>query len=160
QERAYLGTDSRIFEPLAGALLAAVLTSDLVRSRAERIGSWLLVAGCIGLAWGVADLGGPGGATRGCADGGAGVVALRTAAGVAAIVSGERFASGALALPAIAYLGRLSYAMYLWHWPLQVWTSRYGWWDLSRVGTPVRVSILTALTVGLAALSYHLVEKP
>jgi len=37
QERAYLGTDSRIFEPLAGALLAAVLTSDLVRRRTERI---------------------------------------------------------------------------------------------------------------------------
>jgi hypothetical protein len=50
--------------------------------------------------------------------------------------------------------------MYLWHWPLQVWTGRYGWWDLSGLGTPVRASILTALTIGLAALSYHLVEKP
>ena len=35
-----------------------------------------------------------------------------------------------------------------------------GWWDLSGLGTPARASILTALTVGLAALSYHLVEKP
>jgi peptidoglycan/LPS O-acetylase OafA/YrhL len=160
QERAYLGTDSRIFEPLAGALLAVVLTSDLARSRTERIGPWLLVAGCIGLVWGLADLGGPTGATRGYADGGAVVVALSTAAVIAAIVSGERVATSALALPAIAYLGRLSYAMYLWHWPLQVWTGRYGWWDLSGVGTPVRASLLTALTVGLAALSYHLVEKP
>ena len=50
--------------------------------------------------------------------------------------------------------------MYLWHWPLQVWTGRYGWWDLSGLGTPARASILTALTVALAALSYHLVEKP
>jgi len=50
--------------------------------------------------------------------------------------------------------------MYLWHWPLQVWTGRYGWWDLSGVGTPLRASILTVLTVALAALSYHLVEKP
>jgi peptidoglycan/LPS O-acetylase OafA/YrhL len=160
QERAYLGTDSRIFEPLAGALLAAVLTSEVARRRTERIGSWLLVVGCIGLVWGLADLGGPGGATRGYADGGAVVVALSTAAVIAAIVSGERVASSVLALPAIAYLGRLSYAMYLWHWPLQVWTGRYGWWDLSGVGTPVRASILTVLTVGLAALSYHLVEKP
>jgi hypothetical protein len=50
--------------------------------------------------------------------------------------------------------------MYLWHWPLQVWTGRYGWWDLSGLRTPVRALILTALTVALAALSYHLVEKP
>jgi hypothetical protein len=50
--------------------------------------------------------------------------------------------------------------MYLWHWPLEVWTGRYGWWDLSRLGTAVRALVLTALTVALAALSYHLVEKP
>ena len=160
QERAYLGTDSRIFEPLAGALLAAVMLSGLGRRRAERIRTWLLVAGCLGLVWGLGTLGGPGGATRGYADGGAVVVALSTAAVIAAIVAGQGTATRVLALPAVAYLGRLSYAMYLWHWPLQVWTGRYGWWDLSRVATPIRASILTALTVGLAALSYHLVEKP
>jgi hypothetical protein len=65
-----------------------------------------------------------------------------------------------LALSAVAYLGRLSYAMYLWHWPLQVWTARHGWWDLSQLGMPARASVLTVLTVALAALSYHLIEAP
>ena len=36
--------------------------------------------------------------------------------------------------------------MYLWHWPLEVWTARYGWWDLS--GLHARPSVVvTVLTV-------------
>jgi peptidoglycan/LPS O-acetylase OafA/YrhL len=160
QDRAYLGTDSRIFEPLAGALLAAVMTSAAMRRVVTRAHWGLLSVGGAGFAWGLVALGGRGGATRAYAEGGAVVVALGTAAAIAAIATRDSAVTRALALPAVAYLGRLSYAMYLWHWPLQVWTGRYGWWDLSGVGTPVRASILTALTVALAALSYHLIEKP
>src|SRR5205823_6079873 len=119
-----------------------------------------LAAGGLCLAWGLAALGGRGGATHAYADGGAVVVGLGTAAVVAAIATRGSGITRVLASPAVAYLGRLSYAMYLWHWPLQVWTGRYGWWDLSRLGTPARASILTGLTVALAALSYHLIEKP
>lgn len=160
QDRAYLGTDSRIFEPLTGALLAALMTSASLRALIARAHWRLLAVGGIGLVWALATLGGPGGATRGYAHGGAVVVAASAAAVIAAIATRGSAATRALALPAVAYLGRLSYSMYLWHWPLQVWTERYGWWDLSRVGTPVRVPVLTALTVGLAALSYHLIETP
>ena len=160
QDRAYLGTDSRIFEPLAGALLAALMASEAARRFVTRAHWGLLAVGGLGLTWGLASLGGPSGATRAYADGGAVVVALGTAAAIAAVATRDSGVTRALALPAVAYLGRLSYAMYLWHWPLQVWTGRYGWWDLSGLATPIRASILTALTVGLAALSYHLVEKP
>ena len=160
QDRAYLGTDSRIFEPLAGALLAALLASAAARGLVIRAHWVLLVLGGLGLAWGLASLGGPGGATRVYADGGAVVVALSTASVIATVATRVSGATRMLALPAVAYLGRLSYAMYLWHWPLQVWTGRYGWVDLSGLGTPGRAGVLTALTVALAALSYHLVEKP
>ena len=160
QDRAYLGTDSRIFEPLTGALLAATIVWGAARRLATRTHFALLALGGLGLIWGLAALGGPGGASRAYADGGAVVVALSTTAVIAAIVTRDSHVTRLLALPAVAYLGRLSYAMYLWHWPLQVWTSRYGWWDLTGVGTPARASILTLLTVALAALSYHLVEKP
>ena len=159
-DRAYFGTDSRIFEPLAGALLALLVTSP--RPRAALVRShWLLLAlGAVGLGWGFATLGRTTGATTAYADGGALVVALSAAAVIAATSTRDSRATRILALPAVAYLGRLSYAMYLWHWPLQVWTERGGWWNLSGLALPARVAILTGLTVGLAALSYHLVEQP
>jgi hypothetical protein len=160
QDRAYLGTDSRIFEPLAGALLAAVMASAAARRFVTRAHWGLLAVGGLGLVWGLAALGGPGGATRAYADGGAVVVALSAAAVIAAVATRDSNVTRVLALPVVAYLGRLSYSMYLWHWPLQVWTGRYGWWDLSGLGTPARATVLTALTVALAALSYHMVEKP
>jgi peptidoglycan/LPS O-acetylase OafA/YrhL len=160
QERAYLGTDSRIFEPLTGALLAVLVTSTSLRALIARVRRYLLTAGGIGLAWALATLGGPGGATSAYAHGGAVVVAASTTAVIAALAAGGSVAGRVLALPVVAYLGRLSYGMYLWHWPLQVWTGRYGWWDLSGLGIPLRALVLTALTLGLAALSYHLIERP
>jgi peptidoglycan/LPS O-acetylase OafA/YrhL len=159
-ERAYLGTDSRICQPLVGALLAVLLTSAALRERAVRAHWTLLGLGVIGLVWGLSALGDSGGATSAYAYGGALVVATCTGAVIAAIATRSSTATSVLAVPAVAYLGRLSYAMYLWHWPLQVWTARDGWWDLSGVGLPLRASLLTALTIGLAALSYHLVERP
>ena len=160
QDRAYLGTDSRIFEPLTGALLAVLMTSSSVRALITRAHLCLLAVGGIGLVWAMATLGGPSGATSGYANGGAAVVAASASAIIAAICTRGSAATRALALPAVAYLGRLSYAMYLWHWPLEVWTARYGWWDMSGLSTPIRASVLTVLTVVLAALSYHLIETP
>jgi peptidoglycan/LPS O-acetylase OafA/YrhL len=160
RERAYLGTDSRIFEPLAGALLAALVTSNPVRAWMARAHWRLLAVGGIGLVWAFATLGGPGGARSEYANGGAVVVAVSAVAVMGAIATRGSVATRVLALPAVAYLGRLSYGMYLWHWPLQVWAARYGWLDLSRLSMAARAFVLTILTVALAALSYHLVEVP
>src|SRR4029077_18930801 len=79
QDRAYLGTDSRIFEPLAGALLAVLMTSGSVRELVVRTHWRLLAVGGIGLILMLATLGGSAGATRGYAYGGALVVALSAA---------------------------------------------------------------------------------
>jgi peptidoglycan/LPS O-acetylase OafA/YrhL len=159
-DRAYLGTDSRIFEPLAGALLAVVLTSSRVRAGLSRVHWPLAVAGAAGLAWGLATLGGPSGATSTYAYGGAVVVAASTAALIAAVSMRTSVATRALAAAPVAYLGRLSYGIYLWHWPLWVWTGRQGWWDLTGLGAGLRALVLTAATVGLAAASYRFVESP
>ena len=125
-DRAYLGTDSRIFEPLAGALLAVLI--DLVpraggRSRAST-GRWSS-AGAAGLAWGFATLGGPSGATSAYAHGGAVVVGCEHGGGDRRRRDADAASPRARSPPpAVAYLGRLSYGIYLWHWPLRVWTGR------------------------------------
>jgi peptidoglycan/LPS O-acetylase OafA/YrhL len=159
-DRAYLGTDTRIFEPLAGSLLAVLVTSPRVRPALARLHRPLLAAGAAGLAWALASLGGPNGATGLYAGGGAVVVAVGTAALIAAVSFSTSRATGLLAAAPVAYLGRLSYGIYLWHWPLWVWTQRQGWLDLTGLGAPLRASVLTLATVALAAFSYRFVESP
>ncbi len=159
-DRAYLGTDTRIFEPLAGALLAVLLTSPRVRDALARTHWPLMLSGAAGLVWGYASLGGPGGATASYAHGGALIVAASTAALIAAVSLSSSAGTRILAAAPVAYLGRLSYGIYLWHWPLWVWTRGRGWWDLTGFGGLVHAGMLTVATVVLAALSYRFVELP
>lgn len=57
-----------------------------------------------------------------------------------------------LSLPALVYVGKISYSLYLWHWPVIV---------LSRhLGYDVPASVLMAIMTALAVASYHLVEEP
>ncbi len=159
-DRAYMGTDSRIFEPLAGAVLAVIITSPHVRAAITRMHWPLILLGSAGLAWGMATLGGPGGPTAAYAHGGALVVTAGTAALIAAVSASRSVATRALAAGPVAYLGRLSYGIYLWHWPLWVWTQPGGWWDLTGLGAPLRICVLTVATIVLAAASYRFVESP
>jgi hypothetical protein len=131
-----------------------------VRVAIRRAHWQLIVLGAAGLSWGLATLGGPGGATASYARGGALVVALATAALVAAVSTSSSVATRALAAAPVAYLGRLSYGIYLWHWPLWVWTQRGGWVDLTGLGAPLHAAVLTVATIVLAALSYRFVEWP
>lgn len=56
--------------------------------------------------------------------------------------------------PVALYVGRISYSLYLWHWPvivLSLWTIGIHWWSW-----PVQVALIAAM----AAASYHYVERP
>jgi peptidoglycan/LPS O-acetylase OafA/YrhL len=62
-----------------------------------------------------------------------------------------------LSLPLLRWVGRRSYGIYLIHWPVIVFVSRApGQQPESRLGVAVQV----ALILGLAGLSYRLVEEP
>lgn len=71
--------------------------------------------------------------------------ARQSAAGPAALLS----------LPPFQWTGRLSYSLYLWHWPVIVYATIL-WPDLSLAG---RLTCLL-VTVALSYLSYRFVENP
>ncbi|MHB1776536.1 MAG: DUF459 domain-containing protein [Acidimicrobiales bacterium] len=85
---------------------------------------------------------------------------LAAAATAAVLVSVVAAPAGAparlLSLRPLRFLGRISYGMYLWHYPLFVWI------DGARTGlTGYRLfGVESAATVAAATLSYYLVERP
>jgi peptidoglycan/LPS O-acetylase OafA/YrhL len=61
-----------------------------------------------------------------------------------------------LSLPVVVWIGRRSYGLYLWHEVLNVLTPNPG----GRVGTLVRVAVLTLASIGVAELSWRYIESP
>jgi len=60
----------------------------------------------------------------------------------------------ALANPVVRYVGRISFSLYLWHWPILVF-GRHALGD-----APLLPLALIALALVLASLTYHFVEQP
>ncbi len=152
-DRAYMGTDSKIFEPLLGAAAAALMIRPRWRAQVGRHAQLLMVAGLAGVVAGVVFLGGP---HPFYFSGGALLFSICTVVLVMATTLADRRHGLSLFLGStpMAYLGRISYGIYLWHWPLAVWiVDGHGF-------SPRRAALAVALTIALAALSYHLVETP
>jgi peptidoglycan/LPS O-acetylase OafA/YrhL len=148
-DRAYYGTDTRLYQLLAGALLTGVFAFTSRRMRRGHA-HLLAVAGIVGVvvvATGVVDLS-P--SWRG----------IGATAGSILLLGGLAQAEGSplsrlLALKPMAYLGRISYGTYLWHWPVIV--------ALKTVldAGPLPIALLAfAIASGLAALSAELLELP
>ncbi len=66
------------------------------------------------------------------------------------------WAGRTLALRPLAYLGRISYGIYLWHYPILIFVIR----NLHTRDSLWSVTVLTALTLPVAAASYWFVEAP
>jgi len=89
--------------------------------------------------------------------------ALLTVAGTLLLIAGvvhRPYGSGSplhrlLACSLSTYLGRLSYSLYLWHWPVAVFLR----WTVGLESVAVQW-IYAPLVLGLAAASYHGVERP
>ncbi|RWB84929.1 MAG: acyltransferase [Mesorhizobium sp.] len=60
-----------------------------------------------------------------------------------------------LALPPLQWVGRLSYSLYLWHWPVIVYAGML----TTELSVPQRL-ICLGLTLALSVLTYHLIENP
>ncbi len=155
--RAYYGTDTRAQALLVGAAIATALT---LWGRANpgptgrRLASIVAIAGVVGTAvlWATTA------ETSTFAFRG-GFLAASVAAG--AVVLGCALAPRSvvvrlLELPPLPQLGRISYGIYLWYWPVLLLTtgSRLHW------GAYQLFALRVVVTVAIAAVSYGLVEKP
>jgi peptidoglycan/LPS O-acetylase OafA/YrhL len=176
--RLYFGTDTHGQSLLVGAILAVALASRSAKPAGPDVpegarpassgnpawlasGRWaslwlplLGVAGAVvtGLLWCRASF------SSGLVwQGGILVAALSTAAVLCSVVCAPAsLLSAALSLRPLRYLGRISYGMYLWHYPL------FQWIDGARTGltgTPL-LAVRFGLTVGVATASFFLVERP
>ncbi|OHV39673.1 acyltransferase [Parafrankia soli] len=154
--RIYYGTDTRAQALLAGAALA-VWRIQRRTPLTERTKKGLSVAGCLaGVAmltvWATVD-----GESRVLYSGGFLGVAVIVMLLIASIVEVPRGpAARVLSLPPLPTIGRVSYGLYLWHWPvfLTVTAARTGLSGAALLG--VRVAVTAAITIA----SFHLVENP
>lgn len=153
--RVYMGTDTRVFSLLAGAIVAlpAVRSSiarflERIRGCAEPIAATLLML--LLASWFLID-GSNDWLFRGGLVGHSIVAAMVV---VSVPVIDGRLAS-VLSTRPLEYVGRLSYALYLWHWPVFIYCSPErmdtdGW----------RLTLLRlSATLVFSMTSYHLIEQ-
>jgi peptidoglycan/LPS O-acetylase OafA/YrhL len=155
--RIYFGSDTRADALLAGCFTAIVLCWLLPR-HAERVRTFLGVAGVLGLVTAVAIT------SRAVAVESSWLPKwgfLAFAASIAVLVAGLVAAPRSplarlFAFPALVWLGRRSYAIYLFHQLVFVYCNR------SRVHLPAPLSFAFQITAVLvvAELSYRIVEAP
>ena len=153
-DAAYFGTFSRIFELLAGALLACVLIRGTwLRARTARaVATWGAAAalGVTVVFWHVATVGSPWMYPTGFL-----VVAACSCALILGAMQGG-FVTRLLELRPLVWLGGISYGVYLIHWPVFLWLTpeRVGWlpWPL--------FALRMAVTLTLAVCMFRLLERP
>lgn len=152
--RAYYGTDARAHVLLIGALLALAVPHLAARPAWRGAIAALGVAGAAYVIWAFTQIDGQGSFLY---HGGSVLFALAAAAVVAtAVVVRHGPVAWVLALRPLRAVGRVSYGLYLWHWPvfLAVTHARTG-----STGGALLVARL-AVTALLTVASYELIERP
>ncbi|HEX3853440.1 MAG TPA: acyltransferase family protein [Polyangiaceae bacterium] len=153
--RAYLGTDTRMAGILAGAALATLISpNQSISVRATRaldaLGALSIVG--LGVAWCKLS-----GTSAFLYRGGFWLTELGALVLIACAVAGERsLVARALSFRPFRLLGAISYGVYLWHWPVNVFLS------------PGRVhmhgfalhALHLSLTFAIAIASYRFLEQP
>lgn len=155
--RAYYGTDARAHQLLIGALLA-VLMGQLASARLRRLAVAVgpISALTLLIAFGVLPDQAPA-----YYQGLSVCLAFVTAALVWSVeVSPRSILSRALSLRPVAWIGEISYGLYLWHWPIVIaLVNPTG--PFAQLPAPWGLTIeRLLLTFGIATTSFYVVEQP
>ncbi len=154
--RIYYGTDTRAVALLVGVMLALVAVRGPVPQRTTV--RWALQAvGAVGLAGVLVAMFTLGDLDERLYRGGFLLVAVATAALIAAVADATSPFGRAFALAPLVWLGLRSYSIYLWHWPVIVLIRPHD--DIPLDG-PALLVLRVVLMLALAALSYRFVEVP
>ncbi|MGH9224284.1 MAG: acyltransferase family protein, partial [Acidimicrobiales bacterium] len=158
--RVYYGTDTRAAALLIGAALACATTRwqlvDSVRLGSRRLLELVGLLGLAGLAWAVSNVNE---FDPRLYRGGFLAVAVLAAGLVATAARPGRPGpiGTVLGIRPLVWLGQRSYGVYLWFWPVMMFTRPHR--DVSLTGLPL-LGLRAGLTLAIAALSFRLVERP
>lgn len=146
----YFSTFPRIQQLLAGALLAELWSLGLL----SRVPRWAVRAGAVAGTGTMAYLVFAVGNVEFKYVGALTAVAAAGFVIVAHLVDdrGRSWGRSLLGSAPLVWLGQRSYAVYLWHWPLALWTNE--------LPNPVGVPLGLGATLVAAELSWRLVERP
>lgn len=147
-DRAYFGTDTRMYQPLLGAAAAMGVALVVQRRRVVRFADTVGLVALVVLATGMVDMSR---SMRGLLAAGATALLI----GALEFGSPTSWTRRVLSSAPLLYLGKRSYGLYLWHWPIVLLTERL----LGAEGA-LRLVIVLVVSSALAELSYNLLEQP
>ncbi len=154
----YYATPTRLPEMLAGVLLALIMAVGTRRQAltTDRAVPWATVGGVVSVAimlwlWGNVGLD-----TPWVYKGGFAAFSLVSIVLILSVHNRKSPVTKLLTIPPMLHLGRISYGVYLFHWPIFLWitpanTGLNDW--------PLFI-VRMAVTIGLAELSYRFIESP
>jgi peptidoglycan/LPS O-acetylase OafA/YrhL len=154
--RVYMGTDTRAFSLLCGAFVALpairhAITAGMQKFRRAASGLTAALIVALGFMWFTVD-----GQSEWLFRGG--LLAHSIASSLLAILvaSSSSRLSVIFSWRPLAYIGRLSYALYLWHWPVFIFCTS----ERLDVDGLTLTAIRMGITLALSIASYLLVEQP
>lgn len=154
--RVYFGTDTRAFAILAGAAVAGytVWRGPVAEGAPRRVLEVAALVGVAALAVAWTTMDGTGSLVR---HGGLAACSVAGALVVAAVAQPrETLVARLLAVAPLRWLGLISYGVYLYHWPIDVWLSS----DRTGLSGVPLIALQLGVTLAVSVLSYRFIEQP